>query len=79
MAELPEPPGPSATQPPGERVNILLVDDRPANLLALAAILEDLGHNLVQARSCEEALRRLLGGDFAVVLLDVQMPGLDGF
>jgi PAS domain S-box-containing protein len=60
-------------------VNILLVDDHPANLLALRAILDSLGHNLVEARSGEEALRRLADDDFAVVLLDVRMEGLDGF
>ncbi len=59
--------------------NILLVDDQPANLLALRAILEDLGQNLVEAHSGDEALRRLAAGEFAVILLDVQMPGLDGF
>jgi PAS domain S-box-containing protein len=63
----------------GQKVNILLVDDRPANLLALRAVLVDLGQTLVEARSGEEALRRLLDYDFAVVLLDVQMCGLDGF
>jgi PAS domain S-box-containing protein len=61
------------------KVSILLVDDKPGNLLALRAILDDMGHNLVEARSGEEALRRLEDDDFAVVLLDVQMPGLDGF
>jgi PAS domain S-box-containing protein len=60
-------------------VNILLVDDQPANLLALEAILGDLGQNLVKAGSGEEALRQLLAHDFAVVLLDIQMQGLDGF
>ncbi len=60
-------------------VNILLVDDHPADLLALRVILEELGQNLVQARSGDEALRRLEEDEFAVVLLDVQMPGLDGF
>jgi PAS domain S-box-containing protein len=63
----------------GERANILLVDDRPQNLLALSAILEPLGHNLVEARSGEEALKALLKEEFALVLLDVQMPELDGF
>ncbi|HEX6702599.1 MAG TPA: PAS domain S-box protein [Gaiellaceae bacterium] len=58
---------------------ILLVDDRPHNLLALEAILEPLGHPLVSVTSGEDALRRLLIEDFALILLDVQMPGLDGF
>jgi PAS domain S-box-containing protein len=62
------------------RPAILLVDDRPHNLTALRAILEPLGHELVDAGSGEEALRVLLTrDDFAVILLDVQMPGLDGF
>ena len=59
--------------------NILLVDDRPENLVALQAVLRPLGHNLVTAGSGEEALRRLLTEDFAVILLDVMMPGMDGF
>ncbi|HKR66657.1 MAG TPA: ATP-binding protein [Thermoanaerobaculia bacterium] len=62
-----------------ERVNILLVDDQPNNLLALESILGDIGENLVSASSGTEALRQLLTHDFAVVLLDVQMPDLDGF
>ena len=60
-------------------VNLLLVDDREENLVALRAILEPLGENLVSASSGEEALRALLHQDFACILLDVQMPGLDGF
>jgi PAS domain S-box-containing protein len=61
------------------RARILLVDDRSENLLALEAILEPLGHELVRAQSGEEALRALLRTEFAVVLLDVQMPGMNGF
>jgi PAS domain S-box-containing protein len=62
-----------------DQVEILIVDDRPENLLALEAILEPLGQRLVAAHSGEEALRKLLKHDFAVVLLDVQMPGMNGF
>jgi PAS domain S-box-containing protein len=60
-------------------VEILIVDDRPENLLALEAILEPLGQRLVRAHSGDEALRLLLSHDFAMILLDVQMPGIDGF
>jgi PAS domain S-box-containing protein len=58
---------------------VLLVDDREENLLALEAVLEPTGCRLVCARSGDDALRALLKDDFAVILLDVQMPGLDGF
>src|SRR4029450_5905585 len=58
---------------------ILLVDDQPANLLALRSILDELDVKLVEAHSGKEALRHLSDGEFAVVLLDVQMPGMDGF
>ncbi|HMF99829.1 MAG TPA: response regulator, partial [Gemmatimonadaceae bacterium] len=62
-----------------DRVSILLVDDRHENLLALDAILEPLGQVLVRAGSGPEALRQVLATDFAVMLLDVQMPGMNGF
>ena len=58
---------------------ILLVDDLPENLKALDAVLEPLGHELVHARSGTEALKRLLKEEFAVIVLDVQMPEMDGF
>jgi CheY-like chemotaxis protein len=58
---------------------VLMVDDRPDNLLALEAVLDSLGAELIRAGSGEEALRALLSGDFAVIILDVQMPGMDGF
>ena len=59
-------------------VNLLLVDDRPENLLALESVLGDLGHNLVKANSGGEALRHVLQQDFAAILLDVQMPTMAG-
>ena len=65
--------------PRDDKVNILLVDDQPARLLSYESILSDLGQNLVMARSGSEALERLMSDEFAVVLLDVNMPGMDGF
>src|SRR5689334_16166475 len=58
---------------------ILIVDDVPANLLAIEAVLQPLGQRMVAARSGEEALKALLDDEFAVILLDVTMPGIDGF
>lgn len=62
-----------------EPIHIMLVDDQPENLLALEAMLGDQPYRLVKANSGEEALRCLLTYDFAVIVLDVQMPGMDGF
>jgi CheY-like chemotaxis protein len=62
-----------------ERARILLVDDREENLLALEAILSSLNQTLVRASSGEDALRALLKDEYALILLDVQMPGMDGF
>src|SRR3954471_521408 len=61
-----------------ERPRVLLVDDDDRNLLAVQSILEDVGE-IIPARSGEEALRHLLKGEFAVILLDVYMPGMDGY
>jgi len=62
-----------------DRVNILLVDDQPARLLTYQTILSELGQNLVLAHSGREALDKLMHDEFAVVLLDVSMPDMDGF
>jgi signal transduction histidine kinase/ActR/RegA family two-component response regulator len=83
VAEIPLPRQQEIDQPPAgraepERARVLLVDDDDRNLLALKTVLEDLGE-VVLARSGEEALRHLLKGEFAVILLDVYMPGMDGY
>ncbi len=62
-----------------DRASILIVDDRPDKLLALEAVLEDLGPHIVRAYSGREALRQVLQHEFAVILLDVNMPDMDGF
>lgn len=62
-----------------EKVNILLVDDQPARLLTYQSVLSELGQNLVAVRSGAEALEKLMQQEFAVVLLDVSMPDMDGF
>ncbi|GGH22795.1 hypothetical protein GCM10007036_28080 [Alsobacter metallidurans] len=62
-----------------DKVNILLVDDQPAKLLSYEVILEDLGETLLKASTAREAFEHLLRSDVAVVLMDVQMPELDGF
>jgi PAS domain S-box-containing protein len=64
---------------PAPRTKILVVDDQPANLLSVRAILEPLGQEIIEARCGEEALRHLLAHDVAAILLDIQLPGLDGF
>src|SRR5690348_13007768 len=61
------------------KANILLVDDKPEKLLALEVVLSELGETVVSATSGREALRHLLNQDFAVILLDVNMPTMDGF
>jgi two-component system, sensor histidine kinase and response regulator len=65
--------------PTDQKVNILVVDDHPENLRVLESVLADLRQNLVKAGSGREALKHLLNEDFAVVLLDIEMPQLDGF
>src|ERR1041384_6529879 len=65
--------------PEHEKVSILLVDDHPENLLALEALLSNLGENLVRAESGIEALRLLLHHEFALILLDGDMTAINGF
>ena len=62
-----------------QKVNILLVDDQPGKLIAHEAVLQELGENIIKATSGRDALECLLKDDFAVILLDVNMPGMDGF
>jgi signal transduction histidine kinase len=67
------------SEPQDPPVNILLVDDTPAKLLSYEAMLAELGENLIRANSANEALEHLLNLDVAVIVLDVNMPGMDGF
>ncbi len=83
LSSLPPPPvviggGAVPVEADAPPARILMVDDHPPNLVALDAILEPLGQDLVHATSGEEALRHLLENDVALILMDVQMPGLDG-
>ena len=71
--------GSSKTSPSIPKANILLVDDRADKLMAIEAIISSLDQNVVKARSGKEALRQLLQHDFAVILMDVSMPTMDGF
>src|SRR5580658_7823289 len=64
---------------PDGRASILIVDDKPDKLLSLEVVLEDLNQRIVCATSGREALRHLLSDEFAVILLDVNMPDMDGF
>src|SRR4051812_31332708 len=66
----------SNPEPP---VSVLIVDDRPEKLLALESVLADLHLNIVRAESGRAALKQLLNQDFALILLDINMPGMDGF
>src|SRR4051812_32214760 len=62
-----------------EPASVLIVDDRPDKVLALEVVLEELGQRIVRAHSGREALRQVLHHEFAVILLDVNMPDMDGF
>jgi len=75
---VPEPAPPEPAAAPGQRARVLVVDDDERNLLAIRTVIEDLA-DVETASSGEEALRHLLQGEFAVILLDVYMPGLDGY
>ena len=79
----PQPPHLRVSEKPactdGERVNILLVDDEPRNLTVLESILEYPGYRLVRAESSDQALLALVAAEFAVIILDIQMPGMSGF
>ena len=71
--------GADVSQEMDEKINILMVDDQPGKLLSYEAMLGELGENLIKAHSGMEALEHLLKTDIALVLMDVSMPGMDGF
>jgi signal transduction histidine kinase len=77
--ERPAPAAPASPQTRPPQASILVVDDDPRNLIALSALLESMGQDCVLANSGEEALRKVHEHDFAVILLDARMPGVDGF
>jgi signal transduction histidine kinase len=79
MSDIGAAPAIQRTATQSESVKLLLVDDKIENLVALEAVLGDLGDDLVKAHSGKEALRACLNNDFAVILLDVRMPDMDGF
>ena len=62
-----------------DRINILIVDDEPVNLTVLETVLDDPGYRLVRAESADQALMALIGEEFALIVLDIQMPGMSGF
>jgi signal transduction histidine kinase len=81
VPNVPRPTGgmPSAVSNTGEPINILLVDDEPKNLTVLETILADPGYRLVKAESADQALMALVGEEFALIVLDVHMPNMNGF
>jgi signal transduction histidine kinase len=64
---------------PADRINILIVDDEPVNLTVLETVLDDPGYRLVRAESADQALMALISEEFALIVLDIQMPGMSGF
>lgn len=74
-----DPLAPKSMETIDTRINILLVDDEPKNLVALSTILEDTGYQLVMAQTADEALLALIREEFALIILDIQMPGMTGF
>src|SRR5579862_431983 len=79
MQPPPPLPAPLPAQPSSAPVKVLVVDDLPEKLLVYQSILEEPGLEIIRASSGGEALARVLEGDFAVILLDVNMPDMDGF